>query len=696
MSMVVKNNMSAVKTLNTLNKNSSELAKSLEKVSSGMKINSAKDDAASFAISEKMREQIRSMEQDSRNVQNATSMLKVAEGAVNATVEILRTIKEKAIDAATDTNTDQDRKIIQKEIDQFMDQVNDNALVTFNSKYLLDGSTSTVVVGDGTSDGEVDEDARTFIIKGLSSEWVRSTLGLIDETFGIGFDDTNGANAGTKDITVHFAEEDSSALAWVSHNVISNGKSTSLDLYVNMKYYDSVDTTDPNGSAENTSMYLDRVLAHEFVHAAMAANITDFNNLPSWFIEGGTADLVQGADNRATTMVSLLQSPTTLQDVLDGNNSDDDNVYAAGFMVMRYMTKATVDNTAATSQATVAKNLMQTLANTSGNATDFDSAIRSASNNYFSGKDDLISKFMNLVNNPGNNSSGNAYDLSDVAVSSFDTSTQTVSFSATSAMAFLKDKFGIDAQYYSTMNYNGTSYKTNDPDTGAITGSDAGGATSKNAEDIVPETTTTDQWSLPTSETSTISGLTVHWPDGYTTEISSDGNSFTYGQLTMTDKKLKIQTGTKANQATNVGLYDMRTKSMGTLDLINSTKSLGDEGYFVHQADEDRYNALSYDSDKQAAWIKTLENAQNQTLGAIEYALNQATDIGAYLQRFDYTGLNVTTMTENTQAAESTIRDADMAKEMTAYTKNNVLLQAAQSMLAQANQNSSAVLSLLQ
>jgi len=682
MSMVVKNNMSAVKTLNTLNKNSSELAKSLEKVSSGMKINSAKDDAASFAISEKMREQIRSMEQDSRNVQNATSMLKVAEGAVNATVEILRTIKEKAIDAATDTNTDQDRKIIQKEIDQFMDQVNDNALVTFNSKYLLDGSTSTVVVGDGTSDGEVDEDARTFIIKGLSSEWVRSTLGLIDETFGIGFDDTNGANAGTKDITVYFAEENSSALAWVSHNVISNGKSTSLDLYVNMKYYDSVDTTDPNGSAENTSMYLDRVLAHEFVHAAMAANITDFNNLPSWFIEGGTADLVQGADNRATTMVSLLQSPTTLQDVLDGNNSDDDNVYAAGFMVMRYMTKATVDNTAATSQATVAKNLMQTLANTSGNATDFDSAIRSASNNYFSGKDDLISKFMNLVNNPGNNSSGNAYDLSDVAVSSFDTSTQTVSFSATSAMAFLKDKFGIDAQYYSTMNYNGTSYKTNDPDTGAITGSDAGGATSKNAEDIVPETTTTDQWSLPTSETSTISGLTVHWPDGYTTEISSDGK---------------------------------RTKSMGTLDLINSTKSLGDEGYFVHQADEDRYNALSYDSDKQAAWIKTLENAQNQTLddisvvtkdkanvairvidGAIEYALNQATDIGAYLQRFDYTGLNVTTMTENTQAAESTIRDADMAKEMTAYTKNNVLLQAAQSMLAQANQNSSAVLSLLQ
>ena len=73
MSMVVKNNMEAVRTLNTLNMNQSALQKSLEKVSSGQKINSAKDDAASYAISEKMREQIRSLDQDSQNIQNASS-----------------------------------------------------------------------------------------------------------------------------------------------------------------------------------------------------------------------------------------------------------------------------------------------------------------------------------------------------------------------------------------------------------------------------------------------------------------------------------------------------------------------------------------------------------------------------------------------------------------------------------------------
>ena len=140
MAMVVKNNMSALTTLNTLNKNSSALSKSLEKVSSGMKINSAADDASGYAISERMRVQIRSLDQANSNAQNGGSMMKVAEGAVSSTVEILKTLKEKAVNAANDTNTDADRATIQKEMDQSIDQINDNANVTFNGQYLVDGS----------------------------------------------------------------------------------------------------------------------------------------------------------------------------------------------------------------------------------------------------------------------------------------------------------------------------------------------------------------------------------------------------------------------------------------------------------------------------------------------------------------------------------------------------------------------------
>ena len=144
MAMVVKNNMSAVNTLNILNKNQSALAKSLQKVSSGMKINNAGDDASGYAISERMRVQIRSLDQDNQNTQNGNSMMRTAEGAVSSTVEILKTLKEKAINAANDTNTDEDRRTIQKEINQMVDQIDDNALATYNGKYLVDGSRNSV------------------------------------------------------------------------------------------------------------------------------------------------------------------------------------------------------------------------------------------------------------------------------------------------------------------------------------------------------------------------------------------------------------------------------------------------------------------------------------------------------------------------------------------------------------------------
>ncbi|MBQ7471782.1 MAG: flagellin, partial [Prevotella sp.] len=136
--------MSAIGTLNTLNKNSSALTKSLAKVSSGMKINSAQDDASGYAISERMRVQIRSLDQANQNTQNGSSMMKTAEGAVSSTVEILKTLKETVINAANDTNTDADRQTIQKELNQSIDQIDDNANVTYNGKYLVDGSKNTI------------------------------------------------------------------------------------------------------------------------------------------------------------------------------------------------------------------------------------------------------------------------------------------------------------------------------------------------------------------------------------------------------------------------------------------------------------------------------------------------------------------------------------------------------------------------
>ena len=143
-----------------------------------------------------------------------------------------------------------------------------------------------------------------------------------------------------------------------------------------------------------------------------------------------------------------------------------------------------------------------------------------------------------------------------------------------------------------------------------------------------------------------------------------------YAKNTSEANELHFQVGASANQAITVSLDDMRSEALG----LKSS-----DGAVVSVATQAKANAA----------VSVFDNA-------ISKALDQQTTIGAIEARLDYTSTNLTTMSENVQGAESTIRDADMAKEMTNYTKNNVLLQAAQSMLAQANQSSSAVLSLLQ
>ena len=150
MSMHIKNNMDSLRIQNILTANTKKTQSQLGKIASGLKINGAADDASGYAISEGMRVQIRTLYQAEQNAQNGTSMMKVAEGAVSSTVDIIRTMKEKAIDAANDTNTDADRQIIQKEFNQMIDQIDDNAHVTYNGKYLIDGSKNNAVKATAT------------------------------------------------------------------------------------------------------------------------------------------------------------------------------------------------------------------------------------------------------------------------------------------------------------------------------------------------------------------------------------------------------------------------------------------------------------------------------------------------------------------------------------------------------------------
>ena len=116
-------------------------SKSMERLSSGFRINRAGDDAAGLAISEKMRGQIRGLKMAQKNAQDAISLIQTAEGALQETHAILQRMRELAVQAANDTNTLDDRREIQKEIEQLKSEIDRIANTTeFNTQKLLNGS----------------------------------------------------------------------------------------------------------------------------------------------------------------------------------------------------------------------------------------------------------------------------------------------------------------------------------------------------------------------------------------------------------------------------------------------------------------------------------------------------------------------------------------------------------------------------
>lgn len=646
MAMIVKNNMPAKKTLNQLNKNSKALEKSLSKVSSGMKINSAQDDAAGFSISEKMRVQVRALDQANQNVQNGMSMVKTAEGAVETTLNLMRTLKEKAINAANDSNTDADRATIQKEIDQYIDQIDDNALTSFNGKILLDGSYQPIHFQ------ELDDMQK--IVRGLNSAWISDAMELIKNGYGIDF---NSPDSKAKYLDIEFVGGDTgvpvdsdmtSALAWCSADwewtgsFQENGnpefylRDNKITLTFNLDKIKNLDVRDTNGEVTSLDkMYLDRIITHELTHGIMFSVLGyDYMNgstdtaysdtsLPMYIIEGGTAELIHGADDtRLNSMMNSFASTDTLVEVLTDSGtlvSQTDRRYGGGYAVMHYFC-----NNAGVNPSETMKTFMDILQRDGATISDaFEVASKGKWKDQFDSDGTLVKSARTI--------------FEETITGDLDRWLK----DGGTVGGFLTERCGLDF--------------SND-DTGSIVGKDSGGKLKTTAKNVVHEVGETINWAMPTAGTSMIAGLEVRWPP-----FMSAG---------ATGGSMVFHTGAKANDSIHIGFMDMRAKALGLYD---------EEGQKLSVATQAKARAA----------ISTIDKI-------IETVVGEQTNLGAIQARLEYTSSNVTVSSENTQASESVIRDADMAKEMTAYTKNNVLLQAAQSMLAQANQNSSQVLSLLQ
>ncbi|MFZ4452172.1 flagellin N-terminal helical domain-containing protein [Salibacterium aidingense] len=150
--MKINSNIQALNAYRNLNQNQSQVSKNLEKLSSGLRINRASDDAAGLAISEKMRSQIRGLKQSERNSMDGISLMQTSEGAMQEMHSMLQRMRELSVQAANDSNTEYDRGQIQKEIDELTKEIDSISEKTeFNTKKLLDGS-SAVYASMGEAD----------------------------------------------------------------------------------------------------------------------------------------------------------------------------------------------------------------------------------------------------------------------------------------------------------------------------------------------------------------------------------------------------------------------------------------------------------------------------------------------------------------------------------------------------------------
>ena len=614
MAMVVKNNMTAINTLNTLNKNSSALSKSLQKVSSGMKINSAADDASGYAISERMRVQIRSLDQANQNTQNGSSMMKVAEGAVSSTVEILKTLKEKAVNAANDSNTDSDRQTIQKELDQSIDQINDNANVTFNGKYLVDGSKNSK--GNATY---------TVLTNQSLAENTKATTKLTDLCSRSG--DSLEIHD-TDKVTVSYVQ------AGKTYSTTFSAKDATLqDIFNHAEDIDEDSEIFANSSNSNV-MKSDGKTEADITNA----QTTNKNNKAA--LDTKKAALDATGTTTADAKAELDAAVKALKSAVEAYNANSGNATA----------KITAD--------------------VSGLAND----------DYFDALEALAgdTKFATFIGQPAATNDGGqeAYTAVQNAFNKWNG----VNYQANSTAADLK-KTGASAiggvekaqaEYDAAVK----TYKDNGGQAHLLTGSQVGYAAS---DDAVYTASGQKGISITASVSGIggqISGLNISISDSKGNVKKSANAALDAFEETIRaqnkseDNAISLQVGAKANQSIKVGLTDMRAEALGLQ---------GADGTKLNISTQTKANAA----------INVLDNA-------IQKALDQQTTIGSVESRLEYTSSNLTTASENVQSSESTIRDADMAKEMTNYTKNNVLLQAAQSMLAQANQSSSNVLSLLQ
>ncbi len=645
--MVVQHNMQAMNANRMLGVITGSQSKTTEKLASGYKINRAADDAAGLSISEKMRKQIRGLDRASTNAQDGVSAVQTAEGALTEVHSMLQRMNELATQAANGTNSEADRDAINAEIEQLTTEIDRVAETTkFNEIYLLKGDkggatrTQTIAAHDAGIKGKLTDKGG-----GITSFEVDKPLKNGDKITIAGEEYTIGTSAN------HIEAGEL--------NASIDGYKISTDAVFKTTTMTAGDSVTFDG---NTYTLTDKIAA------------IDINWAVGDAVSIGSETYTVAA---ATNASSNAYTANDLQKIIATALADGKQVTSNKFHTnVTDKTSATAADTAVTTPTIIVASLSKGEIS-SAQLKDLDAETLAKAGAKTGGTTGAVFSTGDSVTINGETTKATeaaplaAKDVYDAIDALAVGATVTIGSGVEQKVYTIVDEADVDEEAFKLTKdailskihdgdrvkiNNGTNFNTVIGDI-ALPESNEKVISAKKAYDMIA-----DELQKASSIGTDVAAT-----------VSNDGN----GKYTIT------QGTVEAKEALSFNLHvgsdaDMTNKITIDIEAMDAA-GLGVKGLSIS---DDSGNAATYAIDAIADAISKV-SAQRSALGAVQ-------------NRLEHTIANLDNIVENTTAAESRIRDTDMAEMMVEYSKNNILAQAGQSMLAQANQATQGVLSLLQ
>ncbi len=649
--MRINTNLTAMNTYTQYTKNNNKIASAVEKLSSGYSINSAADNAAGLAISEKMRAQIRGLDQASANSQDAISLVQTAEGNLSESTEILQRMRELAVQSSSDTNNDDiDRTALQDEFEQLQSELDDIAgNASFNKKSLLDGSLaqkraklSNVILAQS----------------GLSVEVGNAAAGSY--AFSVSVQQESAAISGKASTFTATSSSDSFAVGSVSNSV---GESS----LANGNY-----TVDATYDEANNQM----VFSAKGDNGQIFKAILSESQLADAYGEGGTKSATLNFTNgdAAAFSFTLTTTSSTAYDTTNGSTmgtladdiSDALKLSATGGVDAQEATYGVYANLTGAKSVKLEAG-MDSVTFSNGAKVNFNELTTSSVST--ANKAEMTDIALTGDSEAKIAAGGKYGNLKAADNSTLTNGTIAIAADGTDGL-----KATIDgASFY--CNFDADTYAQINTD------SDGGKTSTLTFKDAAGNDAFTIDLTLAAKTDGTDTGIDASGLAKLASVVSAGSGDITHaGEHTF-----------DATFGTTGSSFDVTSKAGSGLTFQVGANE-GDE--MTIYIDEMNANYLGVASSSVAT-----QSAASASINAVDDAINQVSSQRAYLgaiqNRLDHKIANLDTSSENLTSAESQIRDVDMAKEMTTFTNANILQQAATAMLAQANSLPQNVLSLL-